>query len=88
MSKTIDNEKRYYAPKDRLGGFLDIYSAPNDAHAKRIFELLRTDDKTFFGKFPNDFSLYYIGCLNETTGIFTSELYQIPDNDLPTANEV
>lgn len=45
----------------------------NDMLALRGFEAIVNDDKMFIRKYPEDFSLYYVGNLSDTDGHYYIE---------------
>lgn len=49
----------------------------NDMLALRAFEGIVNDDKMLFKKYPEDFSIYYIGNIDDATGS-----YYVEDFDL------
>lgn len=52
----------------KIGAFENPFVARHTGEALRDWDNIRKDDKTRFGKNPEDFELYQIGVYNELTG--------------------
>lgn len=64
-----------YSVRDKKGGF---YGTPfftrSHGEAERAFANLTDDPKSQVHKYPEDFSLHYIGQFNDQEGTFDSEV--------------
>lgn len=62
---------RLYSLFDRCHGQHGApYQAPNDALAVRLFEEAAMDSASLFSKFPDDFTIFYVGDFDENTAQF------------------
>ena len=60
---------RLYSVFDRVASvFADPFSSPNDATAARSFTLAQSSPDTMLFSSPQDFQLWYIGCLDNNAG--------------------
>lgn len=76
---------RLYSVRDRVAClYADPFSSPNDATAARSFTLASSSPDSMLYSSPQDFSLWYIGSLDNSSGeIFSSgsefEPYKVCD---------
>lgn len=77
--------KKIYTIRDKkIGNFLQPSIVNHETELTRILgELVLKEDHNF-GKFPDEYELYYIGTFDEDTGIITS----IPEQFILTLNEL
>lgn len=66
--------KNIYSIKDNKLGFEQIFIAPNNAAAMRMFGDTCRDEKTLFAQHPEDFDLYKVGEMDDNTGVITSDV--------------
>lgn len=66
--------KNIYSIKDNKMGFEQIFIAPNNATAIRMFGDTCRDEKTLFAQHPEDFDLYKVGEMDDNTGVITSDV--------------
>lgn len=65
---------RMYTIRDIIANSYTIPVAyPNDATARRHFEILKEDQQSIMGARPQDYEMYYCGEYDMTTGQFTAE---------------
>lgn len=62
-----------YSIKDTKIGFNQLFDAPNNACAIRLFADSIKDEKTPLSKHPEDYQLFYIGTRNDETGELESK---------------
>lgn len=61
----------YYAIRDSVAKkFVHICESENHATMSRMCNVLAKDSKTFIGQEPEDFKAYFIGTMDDETGIF------------------
>lgn len=64
---------RYYSIRDARVGFMNLQAQQNDQVAARGFRnLLESPDRNAINTNPEDYSMYFIGELDESTGHFES----------------
>lgn len=66
--------KNIYAIKDNKMGFEQIFIAPNNASAMRMFGDTCKDENTLFAKHPEDFELYKVGEMDDNTGAIIADV--------------
>ena len=69
-------KKNFYALLDvQVGAFLNPFTAINDGEAIRLFTTWVNDTEapTNVSKYPQHFSLFYIGEFDDVTGLFNQE---------------
>ena len=72
--------KKLYSVYDKKGQVtLGIYEQQNDLVAIRDFSLVCKKEDTPIIKFPEDYSLLYLGELDQETGIITSGVKTIAE---------
>lgn len=60
---------RLYSVYDRVAHvYTEPFSSPNDASAARAFTLASSDADSLLSASPQDYSLWYIGCLDNNAG--------------------
>lgn len=60
---------RMYTIRDIIANSYTIPMAyPNDATARRHFEIMKEDEKSIMGARPQDYEMYYAGEYDMTTG--------------------
>lgn len=64
---------KLYSVKDKVMGFSQIFVAPNDLGAMRVMSDNVNNDNTIYNIHAEDFDLYCLGELDETTGTITPE---------------
>lgn len=70
----VNKIKKYYSFFDKTrNGFLGLTEKVNDAMALRDLDSVVNENGNLVNKYPDDFSMWYIGYLNEETGDFKSE---------------
>lgn len=57
--------------------FSDVISEVNDESAIRMFTMLVNDPKTTFYNWSEDYSLFYLGSLDNLSGIIHSDNYEV-----------
>lgn len=61
---------RLYSIKDnKVGVFQKPFTAINNAEATRMLHTACNDDKLQLSVYPEDFDLYFIGTMNDQTGV-------------------
>lgn len=83
-------KNKFYSIKDALTGYKQPFSAPNDNFAIRmVAQLVNDDQKNDIMQSPKDYSLYYIGEMDDDTAEFTSEVkFLVNAIDLKARKEV
>lgn len=62
---------RYYSIRDSRVGFMNLQAQQNDQVAARGFRnLLESPDRNVINTNPEDYSMYFIGELDDSTGHF------------------
>ena len=62
---------RMYTIRDIVAEtYLVPLAYPNDATAKRHFEIMKEDSETILGKRPQDYELYFVGEYDMTTAAY------------------
>lgn len=70
-----------YTIKDRAADtFCVPYTEPSDSAARRGFKIIKEDEKSMIGKFPDDYELYYVGSFDSNTGRLIPEMLRRIDN--------
>lgn len=69
--------QRVYGVKDEKIGFAEIFVGQNDMAVLRQFTGVCADEKSPMAKFPNDYSLYYLGELNPETNIIDTKPHKL-----------
>lgn len=60
---------KIYGLKDKAVGFIQIFVANNDYHAKRnVMDTLQKDKNCVFATYPEDFEMYRLAKLDEDNG--------------------
>lgn len=65
---------KIYSIKDNKIGFSQVFVAPNNAAAIRMFGDTCRDKSTMFGSHPEDFDLYSVGEMDDNTGTIKGEV--------------
>lgn len=73
----FERKKALYAVKDEAIGFMDVFVQANDAIAVRAFHEAVNNPASPFNKYPDSFTLYRVGFLNEVTGALTNDNKEI-----------
>lgn len=80
---------RMYTIRDIIANSYTIPVAyPNDATAKRHFEIMKEDTNSMMGARPQDYELYFSGEYNMETGEFTPKLPLIRIDTLKGGTDV
>lgn len=65
---------KLYSIKDKGAGFTQIFLAPNNYSAQRMLtDTVNAPQPSLITQYPGDFSLYYLGDLDQDTGVITAE---------------
>ena len=73
----FEQKKALYAVKDEAVGFMDVFVQVNDAIAVRAFHEAVNNPTSPFNKYPESFTLYRVGFLNEVTGSLINDQKEI-----------
>lgn len=65
-----------YAIKDRLNGFYNPLSIPNDDTALRYFQMMMGDNESMKIA-PDDFSIWHIGTFDTETGMTEHDVHEV-----------
>lgn len=67
----VAQKKPYFAIKDDTSQvFQEAFPAEHSSQAVRSFQSVCKSGKGEIGEYPDQFSLYYVGEFNKTTGVF------------------
>lgn len=73
----FEKKKALYSIKDDAIGFMDVFVQANDAIAVRAFHEAVNNPASPFNKYPESFTLYRVGFINEVTGTLTNDSKEI-----------
>lgn len=65
---------KIFSIKDNKIGFSQVFVAPNNVAAIRMFGDTCKDKSTIFYNHPEDFELYALGEMDDNTGVITAEV--------------